>query len=313
MSEISFEASGKARHYGAFAIIIGAGAWGLFWIPLRYLNSIGITGMWAVALVLGLPWILAIPMVIRRSHLLDSHYVKFGFVFGLSTVLYFGAVIYSDVVRVILLFYLLPIWATLLGRVMHGEAIPPIKIFAILLALAGLYLLLGSDDSLPIPQNLGDWFGMAAGFLWALSLVLIRGKPDLNPSLHTTALFIFGAPLACIVALIMPDTIHSIAETAPHTDGGVASGLTSARLAWALAVALGFGLLVLAPSVFAQVWGARLLPSGTAALLTMSEILTATLSAILLAGSELTPAAFLGGAMIILAALLDLTGKPRGV
>lgn len=112
MSEISFDTSNKARKYGALAIIVGAGAWGLFWIPLRYLNSIGINGMWAVALVLVLPWLLALPVIMRRSHLLDRHYVIFGLVIGLSTVFYFGAVIYADVVRVILLFYLLPISAT---------------------------------------------------------------------------------------------------------------------------------------------------------------------------------------------------------
>lgn len=304
MSQTPSQSSRQMEFRGALAIIIGAGAWGLFWLPLRYLNSIGMEGMWSVALVMGLTWLFAIPAMLRKTEMLDRHYALFGLVIGLSSVFYFGAVIYSDVVRVILLFYLLPIWATLLGRFLHGEAIPPVKIFAITLALAGLYLLLGSGSTLPIPQNIGDWFGIAAGFLWALALVLIRGNPNVNPTMHTTALFVFGAPLALIVALIMPD---SISTTAAHGATEGANGSISQSQIWlALLIAAFFGLIVLVPSVYAQVWGARLLPSGTAALFTMSEILTATGSDILINGSQLSMGAYIGGGMIVTAALIDL-------
>ena len=234
--------------------------------------------------------------------------MAFGLVIGLSSVFYFGAVIYSDVVRVILLFYLLPIWATLLGRFMHGEAIPPVKLGAIALALAGLYLLLGSGNTLPIPQNIGDWFGITAGFLWALALVLIRGNPNVDSAMHTTALFIFGAPLAVLVAVIMPDAVTSVAaQVGANTDP---VSMAQSQIWLALGLAAVFGLLVLMPSVYAQVWGARLLPSGTAALFTMSEILTATGSDILINGSQLSTGAYIGGGMIVTAALIDLTASP---
>ena len=41
--------SPNLRLQGALAIVLGAGVWGLFWIPLRHLANYGIEGLWAVA------------------------------------------------------------------------------------------------------------------------------------------------------------------------------------------------------------------------------------------------------------------------
>ena len=41
---------------GALAIAIGAGLWGLFWIPLRYLSDAGFGPLWSSALVLAGPY-----------------------------------------------------------------------------------------------------------------------------------------------------------------------------------------------------------------------------------------------------------------
>ena len=67
------------------------------------------------------------------------------------------------------------------------------------------------------------------------------------------------------------------------------------------------GLVVLAPSVYGQVWGARLIASSTAALLTMVELITATVSAFLLIGTSLNSTSMIGGLIIAGAAVLDLT------
>ena len=60
------------------------------------------------------------------------------------------------------------------------------------------------------------------------------------------------------------------------------------------------------PSMLGQIWGARRIPAPTAALLTMTEIIVATLSAYFLIGTELGTLAFIGGALIVLAVAIDL-------
>ncbi|MEP1208239.1 MAG: DMT family transporter [Rhizobiaceae bacterium] len=302
--------SSNQRLRGALSIIFGAGVWGLFWIPLRHLSEYGLEGLWAVAVTLVVPLVLAAPFLMRRLVVnFDRNFIILGLIIGCSVVLYFGGVLFSDVVRVIFLFYMLPIWTTLLGRLINRELIGPRKLCAIALALLGLYLLLGGGDggggghgdggfgALPIPTNIGDWFGLASGFLWASSLVFLRRNSTFNPIMATAAPFVFGAPIAIIAAILMLYFAPDIAPTLPPATD-LLPGLAFAGL---------FGLVVLAPAIYGQVWGARLMPSSTAALLTMVELITATVSAFLLIGTSLDSTALFGGLLIAAAAVIDLT------
>lgn len=294
----------RQRLLGSLAIMAGAGVWGLFWIPLRYFDENGVQGLWAVTLVLGASLFIALPVLLWKGKrlLADSKGIAIvGTGIGLSCVFYFSAMIFSDVIRVIFLFYMLPIWATLTSWALHGEPIRKRQLFAIGLALIGLYLLLGGDGGLPLPRNIGDWFGLAAGFLWGLSLTLIRKNPNIDPFANATAPFVFGAPLALLLGSILLVLAPESAAPPPALD----------TLMPLVPVAVVFGCFVFWPSMLGQVWGARLVSSPTAALLTMTEILAATVSAWLLIGSSLSPPAIFGGIIILLAAVADLSGTPR--
>lgn len=290
--------STNQRLRGALSILFGAGVWGLFWIPLRYLANFGIEGMWAVAATLAVPLALALPFMFRRLiKRCDSSFVFLGICIGSSVVLYFGGVLFSDVVRVIFLFYMLPIWTTLLGRLFNKELISPRKLIAIIMALLGLYLLLGGANGIPLPSNIGDWFGLASGFLWASSLVFLRHNSTVDPILATAAPFVFGAPIAIVAAVLMMVFAPQLGSSLPVADE-LFPGLAFAGL---------FGLIVMAPSIYGQVWGARLIPSSSAALVTMIELITATVSAFILIGTSLDSMALIGGVIIAGAAVFDIT------
>lgn len=291
----------KLNNYiqGAIAIILGAGIWGLFWIPLRYLDESGIEGLWAVALVLGAAAIVSIPTIIpvwRKLAHAPGTLTILGTGIGASATLYFAGVIFSDVIRVIFLFYLLPIWATLCARVIYGEAIKPRSMVAIALALVGLYLLLGSDGGLPLPKNLGDWMGLAAGFLWGLCLTILHSNSDIDSRLGTAAPFVFGAPIAAAFAFVGYVVSPEQFSAFPPIE----------NLWPVLFAAFAFGALMLWPSMFGQVWGAMRVPAPTAALLTMSEILVAVSSAWLLLGNNLSNLSMMGGVIILIGAVVDL-------
>lgn len=293
----------STKMQGSLATAIGAGLWGLFWIPLRHLDQNGIPGLWAVALTMGTALLISVPFaVVRGRHMIrDRRWILIvGIGFGLSSVLYFAAVIFADVIRVIFLFYLLPVWATLTARILHGEPIRPRQSLAIAVALAGLYFLLGGDGGVPVPGSLGDWFGLGAGFLWGLSLTLVRGHPVIDPHASSAAPFLFGAPVALAFAALMLLAAPGPASAVPDMADVLAM----------LPYSIIFSCLLLWPAMFALVWGARLISSPTAALLTMTEILVASVSAWILIGSSLTPISLAGGGLILLAALIDLTADP---
>ena len=117
---------GTAHQQGAVSLALSAALWGLFWIPLRFLDEHGVNGLWSVVLVMAAVCIPSILILVLTGKL---HTVKsvqtwlIGSALGLSIVLYFAGVITSDVIRVIFLFYLLPIWTTLAARVIYKEPI----------------------------------------------------------------------------------------------------------------------------------------------------------------------------------------------
>ncbi|MFT6641632.1 MAG: drug/metabolite transporter (DMT)-like permease [Patiriisocius sp.] len=294
----------KTDKSGAWAVTVGSAIWGLFWIPLRYLEDAGIPGLWAVALVLTTAFVPSLLATIWRRELSELTTVNgwvVGFALSTSTVLYFTAVLYTDVIRAIFLFYLLPLWTTLSARLLYGEPIRRAQLAVIAAALVGVWLLLGGGFSFPVPNNVGDWCAIAAGFCWGFSLSLLRSKEDTRPFASTTATLFSGIILSSACALILQYWLSV----------GMHSNPEPVSLIKTIPVAVAFGAALIFPSMLSQIWGARRIPAPTAALLTMTEILVATGSAGLLIGTDLPPISLLGGMIIITAVCIDLAVKRR--
>lgn len=290
---------GTALQQGAMSVVLSAALWGLFWIPLRFLDKHGATGLWAVVLVMSavsVPSLLLL-LVTKKLHTLKSGHNWFvGSLLGLSIVLYFAGVIVSDVIRVIFLFYLLPIWTTLAARLIYQEPITRIRFIVIAMALSGLWLLLGGGNSLPIPSNIGDWCGLLAGITWGVSLAFIRGKEEVDASAMVCTTAIGATFMALIVALFLLNTGNTVLAALPRIDS----------IAMVAVATLGFSLLVLYPSLVGQIWGAQRVAAPTAALLTMTEILMATVSAYFLIGTDLNLISMIGAAIILVAVFSDI-------
>lgn len=268
---------------------------------MRYLDEAGITGLWAVAVVMAaalIPGIIVACLQGEMRSFRNFNCWLVGFALGLATVLYFAGILYSDVIRVIFLFYLLPLWTTISARIIYGEPIRGAQIIVIIAAIAGVWLLLGGGTRLPVPQNAGDWCGIGAGFCWGISLSLLRGREQTPPFASTAASMAAGSLLAIIAASI----IYYLTLKANGTE----APLNQALSINVLLLGLLFGMAVLFPAMLGQIWGARRIPAPTAALLTMAEIIVATISAGWLIGTDLQPVSILGGAIIVVAVLVDL-------
>ena len=296
----------KTDKAGAWAVTLGSAVWGLFWIPLRHLEEAGIPGLWAVAMVLAAAFIPALAVTVWKKELSELTTVNgwiVGLALSLSTVLYFTAILYTDVIRAIFLFYLLPLWTTLSARLLYGEPIRRAQLLVIAAALFGVWLLLGAGFSIPIPNNIGDWCAIAAGFCWGVSLSLLRSREDTPPFASTTATLFSGCVLSSLCALLLQYWPTALAITNTTSE--------SVDLVKTIPLVVAFGAVMLFPSMLGQIWGARKIPAPTAALLTMTEILVATLSAGWLIGTDLAPVSILGGLVIIAAVCIDLYIKQR--
>ena len=168
-----------------YACLYAGAVWGLFWIPLRELEDAGFHGLWITVVYFLIPALCLVPVTIWRWK-----YVKRGgfqlqltaIISGGALLLYSTSIVYTDVVRAILLFYLTPVWGTILGRIFLGDKISTPRIIAMILAIIGMLTIFGLGAKFPLPQNVGDWLGLCSGLLWAIAMVRIR----LNEN-HSTA------------------------------------------------------------------------------------------------------------------------------
>jgi len=269
-------------------------AYGLYWIPLRALEQAGLQEVLPALVFNVVPMILILPLIawrwsyIRRAPL---HFHVTGIVVGLSLVGYTNAFIFTDVVRVLILFYLTPIWGFLLARIFLGDLITPIRWVSILLGIGGMLAIFGIDTGLPLPDNVGDWIALAAGVLWAIaSLMMLMGKE--SPIDYALWFFLWNGIAAIIVTLFFYG----------HGDAALPDpALFVDVLPWMIPVAL----ILVIPAGFAVIYGPTQLNPGIAGILFMVEIGVGTITASIMTDEPFGARELLGVLMITLAALIE--------
>jgi len=279
----------------ALALLLNALVWGVSWWPFRQLERLGLHPLWATAMIylFSLACLLAWrPGAWRGWGRHPLLWLLMGAT-GLSNVGFNWAVTVGDVVRVVLLFYLMPAWSILLAWWLLGERPTRAALGRLALALAGVWIVLKAPDSpwpWPWPETAADLLALLGGFSFALTNVLLRRLHRAPEAQRALAMFGGGAGMASAVAL---------AGLGP----GWVTPLPLPAFAW-----LGLGMLLslafLAGNLALQYGAARLRAHATA-LIMLSEVVFASASSVLLGAAELSARTLLGGALVVLAAGLS--------
>ncbi len=258
---------GSATTLPALAVAGSALFWGLWWLPLRALAERGLPGGWASLAVYAVAAAVLVPVAwTRRARLRAGGWNLFwtGFLFGVVLVLWNHAVLVGEVVRVVLLFYLAPVWATLFALILLDQRIGPVRVLAIVLGLSGAAVVLGFEAGLPLPGSLGDWLGLLSGIIFALAMTVARKAPGVAALDRTFVTFACAALVAVPMAL----------ATGP--------GPGADALLDALPLAAAVGLFFIVPATWLVLWGAAQLDPGRVSILLMIEVVVAAASAGLL-------------------------------
>lgn len=271
-----------------FSLLLAAAMWGVIWYPLRLLEAAGMHGLWstlvsyAAALLLGM-----LPFVIRREELRRQPLTLFWLAVaaGWCNVSFIMAVLEGSIVRVLLLFYLSPIWAVLLARLILGERVTPQARWIFLLAIAGaLTMLWDPAIGLPWPSGAGDWLAVSSGVAFALMNVLVRRLQQVSVPVKIFVswcgvLIVAAVWLALLGSIQLPQVMPSV---------------------WLGAVALGvFGIFIM---TYATQYGVTHMPVHRSAVIMLFELVAGALSSLWLTDEQVMPWEWLGGVLIMGAA-----------
>jgi drug/metabolite transporter (DMT)-like permease len=283
----------QASGWAIAALMVNAFTWGVSWWPFRQLEAAGLHPLWATVLIYTLAVLLIVALRPRAVGHLARTPVLWVLVLaaGTTNATFNWAVTIGDVVRVVLLFYLMPLWAVLLARLLLNERLTPLALARVALALTGAAIVLWpAEGGLPVPQGLPDWLGLLGGFSFALNNVMLRREAHQPEEARALAMFFGGASVAGVLAVVL-SAQGSVALPPAPALGWVAGALV-------LAVAFLGGNLALQ-------YGAARLPANVTAVVMLTEVLFASVSAVLLGAGTITPTLALGGALILGAALLS--------
>jgi drug/metabolite transporter (DMT)-like permease len=146
----------------------------------------GASGAWVTTIGFFIPLAVLLPLALAqwRRTLGGLRQLCFaGFWLALGIALYTEGIVRGQIAHVILLFYLTPMWGTLLARMFLHQPITGRRLATIVLGLAGMLVLFGIDLGAPSLSATADWMGLAAGFSWAVAMVAFnRGAPRPPPS-----------------------------------------------------------------------------------------------------------------------------------
>jgi drug/metabolite transporter (DMT)-like permease len=270
------------------ALLGGAVLWGLFWWPLKELNAAGIHGSFVQAVAYGLPALVLLPWAMRNP----PRRAQIGLLLliallgGWANASFASSLTYGSVVRVLLLFYLAPVWTILAARLFLGEPFTRLRLTALALALAGLAFTLGGPEIFDAPLSAIDLLALSSGLAFALNNVAIRAGHGLPVAGRAVAVF---AGCAAISLGFMGWNDQSM----PTLDAPYLLALAALALLWVL------------PGTLATFYGVARLDAGKAAILLLAELVVGVVSAVLIGGEVLSLQEAVGGALILTAAVIE--------
>ncbi len=294
ISQTSFITKYKAHSMlPVVGLLFASTMWGLIWYPLRLLEDGGLHGLWATALMYCGTMIVAIPVLYKGWREWLTHPFLFFFMAiaaGWTNIAFILAVLDGNVVRVLLLFYLSPIWATLLGIFFLGEQLSRKAIGILGIAMVGAVIMLWHESfGFPAPKDTADWLALSAGIAFAITNVLIHKLNHASIMVKTATGWLGVLFLAFILIIFTQQKLAVSME--------VIAG------AWILgAVAM----TMMSAAVF---YGVTNMPVHRSAIILLFEIVVGAVSSLLLTNEVIELREWIGGGLVILAAYLTATSQ----
>ena len=282
------------------AVALATGLWGLYWIPQRELEAAGLTGGWGTLAQYVIPLVLVAPVMAWRASKgrpTGATWCLIGTLTGGGIVCYANSFLLTEVVRALMLFYMAPVWATLLERFAMRRAVARSRYLTLALALGGLWIVFGQDGDPPLPRNAGDWLALAGGAMIAAGAARVNAVQPDSPWPILFSFYVYGTAFAAVVCWLLR------AELGPVP----AAGDLVAMLPFLLLLVV----FLLIPTNALLIWSPAKIGAGVFSILMLSEIVTGAVSAALLADERFGWREALGCGLIVAAGAIEIVASGR--
>jgi drug/metabolite transporter (DMT)-like permease len=292
MSAASPRSPRRAESLAIAVLLFSCTLWGLMWWPLKQFRAAGLEGAPLTLLAYGAVGLLGARWLWRERAAWrpqTAHLLGLVVIGGVANTAFVQALIDGDVVRVMLLFYLSPVWSVLGGRLFLGEAVSRRRAGAVGLALAGAFLVVGGTAALSTPLSVSDLLALGAGLAFSGNNLIARAGQAIPMPSKAVAVFM-GCALSSGVVLLA---------------GAQTAAWPTTPALWLGVVAFGIVWVGLATATWQ--YGVTHLEAGRSGVILIAELLVSVTSAVLIGGEVLSTREALGGALIAAAALLEAT------
>ena len=278
------------------SLLIGASMWGVIWYPMRLLETQGLSGIWLTLVLYGAALVASLPRThTALAELVRSpgHAALLMLAAGWTNIAFVEAVLNGNILRVLLLFYLSPLWAVILGWLILRERPSRVAIVSLFIAMGGALIMLWDGRmGFPWPSSLPDWYALSSGFAFAFSNVITRKARHL--SLSAKVLSVWGGVVVLGVAIILSSRIAMPAISLQTFLAAAGLGVVGILLMTALVQ-----------------HGVTHMPVHRSAVISLIELVAGAVSQQLLTDEVVTVREWVGGALIVVGAYLSARATHR--
>ena len=283
-------------------VIVSCFFWGSYWIPLRYIDSDSNGSLWPIFFSFLLLSLLLLKPLVKTFYVIfyERNYFFFlGCLFAATGITFYSeSLLRGEIAKVVVLFYLCPIWGTIFAKIFLGNKLTLKRLLSIILGIIGLEIMVGIEKGIIFPTSVVEWIALSAGLSWAMGMTLFHLAKSTS-----------GFEKTALTALIIPFVFLALCLVPDGRTLEMPNQLISVNVIYLWMVL--FAVVWLLPSILLTYFSVEVLDPGRINILLAFEVAVGFISASLLTNEIIGPREYLGALFVVSACFVDVLIKSK--
>ena len=283
-------------------VIVSCFFWGSYWIPLRYIDSDSNGSLWPIFFSFLLLSLLLLKPLVKTFYVIfyERNYFFFlGCLFAATGITFYSeSLLRGEIAKVVVLFYLCPIWGTIFAKIFLGNKLTLKRLLSIILGIIGLEIMVGIEKGIIFPTSVVEWIALSAGLSWAMGMTLFHLAKSTS-----------GFEKTALTALIIPFVFLALCLVPDGRTLEIPNQLLSMNIIYLWMIL--FAVVWLLPSILLTYFSVEILDPGRINILLAFEVAVGFISASLLTNEIIGPREYLGALFVVSACFVDVLIKSK--